>query len=67
MRDTHYLCRVPWSGILAIYPEKDYRHARLHESQLYVPDEAYNLVLLAQGTKKQMTMYYDLMGGNNVI
>ena len=70
MANTYYLCRVPTSGTVIILPEKDYEYMRLHERQLYVPDEEYNLLLLAQGTKKQMKAYYALMNdlkeSNNV-
>jgi hypothetical protein len=67
MMETYYLCRVPQHGVVIVLPEKDYNYMRLHERQLRVPDEEYDLVLLAQGTKEQMQTYYKLMEDNNVI
>ena len=65
MRETYYLCRVPFGDELeaakvVLFREKDYEYQRLHERQLREPDPNYSVVLLAKGTKKQMTMYYDL-------
>ena len=65
MGETYYLCRVPTYNIIVMFNESDYRYQRLHESQLNVPNEAYNMVLLAQGTKKQIRMYYDLIKEDN--
>jgi hypothetical protein len=63
--DTYYLCRVPSYDIIVMFNERDYRYQRLVESQLNVPNEANNVVLLAQGTKKQVRMYYDLIKEDN--
>lgn len=63
--ETYYLCRVPAYDIIVMFNERDYRYQRLVESQLNVPNEAYNVVLLAQGTKKQVRMYYDLIKEDN--
>ena len=68
MGETYYLCRVPKHNLVVLFKEKDYEYQRLHERQLREPDPNYNVVLLAKGTKKQMTMYYDLtQEPNNVI
>jgi hypothetical protein len=65
MRETYYLCRVPWGDELestkvVLFREKDYEYQRLHERQLRVPNPYYNVVLLAKGAKEQMQRYYDL-------
>jgi hypothetical protein len=65
MSETYYLCRVPSYDIIVMFNERDYRYQRLVESQLNVPNEANNVVLLAQGTKKQIRMYYDLIKEDN--
>ena len=64
LAETYYLCRVPSYDIIVMFNESDYKYQRLHESQLMCP-EAYNMVLLAQGTKKQIRMYYDLIQEDN--
>jgi hypothetical protein len=63
--ETYYLCRVPAYDIIVMFNERDYRYQRLVESQMNVPNEANNVVLLAQGTKKQVRMYYDLIKEDN--
>ena len=63
--ETYYLCRVPSYDIIVMFNERDYRYQRLVESQMNVPNEANNVVLLAQGTKKQVRMYYDLIKEDN--
>jgi hypothetical protein len=66
MEETHYLCRLPSYDIIVMFNEKDYRQERLVESRIRrdVP-ERYNMVLLAQGTKELIRMYYDLMKEDN--
>ena len=61
MKEEYYLCRVPWSGMVVVYRENDYSYQRLRERQLYEPNEANNLILLAQGPEKRMRMYRELM------
>lgn len=56
MSETHYLCRVPWNGMVITLPEKDYRYQRHHEENLHVPDPKNAMVLLAQGSKADMMM-----------
>lgn len=63
MRETYYLCRVPEYGWEVVYAEKDYRYQRMHEANLRVPNEKYNIELLAKGTKEEMWMYYNLING----
>jgi hypothetical protein len=65
MEETYYLCRLPSYDIIVMFNERDYRYQCVVESQLNVPNEAYKMVLLAQGTKKQIRMYYDLMKEDN--
>ena len=48
-----------WNIIL---PQKDYKYMRHHEERLNVPDPKNELVLLAQGTKREMILYYKLAG-----
>ena len=43
-------------------PQKDYKYMRHHEERLNVPDPKNDLVLLAQGTKQEMILYYKLAG-----
>ena len=62
MREQWYLCRVPWSGYVILLDEKDYKYQRNHEARLYVPDEKYNMVLLAKGSYKEMVLFKDLAG-----
>ena len=64
MRETYYLCRVPWrdgDSTLVLYAEKDYKYRRHHEESLYVPDSNYNVELLAQGGFVQMHRFKQLM------
>ena len=61
-----YLCRVPSTEMIVMYPEKDYRYQRHHEARLRVPDPDYNVVLLAQGTKREVRAYYDLINGGDI-
>jgi hypothetical protein len=61
--DTYYLCRLPSYDIIVMFNERDYRYQCVVESQLKY--ETYKMVLLAQGTKKQIRMYYDLMKEDN--
>jgi len=63
--ETYYLCRVPSYDIIVMFNERDYRYQRIVESHLNEPNEAKNMVLLAQGTKKQIRMYYDLIKEDN--
>ena len=65
MSETHYLCRVPMTGGVIMLKERDYKYMRHHEASLRVPDPSQNLVLLAQGTKKEVRAYYDLINGGN--
>jgi len=62
MSDTYYLCHVPMHGWNIILPQKDYKYMRHHEERLNVPDPKNELVLLAQGTKREMILYYKLAG-----
>ena len=61
--DTYYLCRVPRHGWNIVLPEVDYKYMRNHEKSLHVPDPDESLVLLAQGTKREMILYYNLAKG----
>ena len=65
MREQWYLCRVPMTGGVIMLKERDYKYMRHHEASLRVPDPSQNLVLLAQGTKKEVRAYYDLINGGN--
>lgn len=62
MSETNYLCRVPSTGIVIILREEDYKYQRNHEERLNVPDPKNDLVVLAQGTKREMILYYKLAG-----
>ena len=66
MREQWYLCRVPSYGFVVMYPEKDYRYQRHHEEHLREPNEKYNMVLLAQGTKNEVRAYYNLINGEDI-
>jgi len=63
MREQWYLCRVPSYGLVVLFRERDYNYQRLHESQLRVPDPDNDVVLLAQGNKEEMYLYYNLING----
>ena len=60
MKEQYYLCRVPKYGLVVLFRERDYNYQRLHESQLRVPDPDNDVVLLAQGSKEEMYLYYNL-------
>ena len=62
MSEQYYLCHVPMYGWNIILPQKDYKYMRNHEKRLNVPDPKNDLVLLAQGTKREMVLYYKLAG-----
>ena len=66
MRETYYLCRVPSTKLVIILKEDDYNYMRNHERSLHVPDPEYNIILLAQGTKKEVKAYYDLINGRDI-
>jgi hypothetical protein len=61
MREQWYLCRVPETEMLVMYPEKDYRYRRHHEASLRVQDPNYNAILIAQGYKHEVVAYYKLL------
>lgn len=61
--ETHYLCRVPWANTIVVYGEQDYKYQRTHEERLLVPDPKNNVVLLAQGTRKDMLMLRECFRG----
>ena len=63
MREQWYLCRVPAFGWEVVYSEKDYRYQRMHEANLRVPNPENAIVLLAQGSRNEMWMYYNLING----
>jgi hypothetical protein len=65
MSDTHYLCRTPVTGGLIILSERDYKYQRHHEARLYVLDPKGELVLLAQGSKKEMWLFKELSEETN--
>jgi hypothetical protein len=65
-KQQSYLCRVPDTGLVIVLREEDYRYRRNHEANLRVPDPDYNIVLLAQGTWREMRMYYDLITGRSL-
>ena len=65
MREQWYLCRVPSYDIVVMYHETDYKYQRHHEANLRVPSPEKDLVLLAQGTAKEVRAYYDLINGGN--
>ena len=60
MSDTHYLCRTPITGGLIILSERDYKYQRNHEARLFVRDPKSAVVLLAQGSKKEMMLFKEL-------
>ena len=62
MNERAYLCRVPWTGCVVVLKEGDYRYARNNERIRRVPDPDNNMVLLAQGTWREMNLYKNLMG-----
>jgi hypothetical protein len=62
MSDTYYLCYVPMHGWNIILPERDYKYQRHHEANLHVPNPKNNLVVLAQGSFKEMKLFKDLAG-----
>jgi len=63
MREQWYLCRVPSTGIVIVLGETDYKYQRNHEERLHVPDEKYNMVLLAQGSFKEMMLFKNCFEG----
>jgi hypothetical protein len=65
-KQQSYLCRVPDTGIVIVLREEDYKYRRNHEARLREPDSSYNIVLLAQGTWREMWMYYNLINGGNL-
>ena len=65
MREQWYLCRVPMTGGVIMLSEGNYKYQRHHEESLYVPNPKRALVLLAQGTKREVSAYYDLINGRN--
>lgn len=65
-REQYYLCRVPRHGLVVMLKEGDYNYMRNHERGLHVPDPEYNIILLAQGTKKEVKAYYDLINGRDI-
>ena len=62
----YYLCRVANTGGVIMVGHGDYRFLRNHEERLRVPDPDGALVLLAQGTKREVSAYYDLINGGNI-
>jgi len=66
MNEQWYLCRVPSTKMVVMLKEMDYNYMRHHERSLYVPDPEYNIILLAQGTKKEVSAYYDLINGKGL-
>ena len=50
------------TGGVIVLRETDYKYMRHHEERLNVPDPKNELVLLAQGTKREMILYYKLAG-----
>jgi len=65
-KQQSYLCRVPDTGIVIVLREEDYNYRRNHEASLREPDPSYNIVLLAQGTWREMNMYYELINGRGL-
>ena len=63
MREQWYLCRVPSYDIVVMYHETDYKYQRHHEQNLRVPNPENDIVLLAQGTAKEVRAYYELING----
>jgi len=62
MRDIYYLCRVPMHGWNIVLPEQDYNYMRNHESRLRVPDPDNDLVVLAEGSFKDVMLFKKLAG-----
>jgi hypothetical protein len=62
MREQWYLCRVPWNGFVILLNEKDYQYQRMHEKKLHVPKPKNDVVLLAQGSYKEMMLFKELAG-----
>jgi hypothetical protein len=56
MREQWYLCRVPWMNTIVVFTEQDYNYQRKHEQGLFVPDPENDVVLLAQGSFKEMML-----------
>jgi muconolactone delta-isomerase len=65
-KQQSYLCRVPDTGIVIVLREEDYKYRRNHEARLREPDSSYNIVLLAEGTWREMWMYHGLINGGNI-
>lgn len=63
MREQWYLCRVPWTGMVITLREGNYRYLRMHEAQLRVPDPKRAMVLIAQGSEKEMMMLKECFEG----
>lgn len=63
MRETHYLCRVPWNGLVVILDERDYNYQRMHEKRLRVPSPQTEMVLLSKGSKADMMMLKNCFEG----
>lgn len=63
MRETYYLCRVPWNGMVITLPERDYNFQRMHEKRLHVPSPQTDMVLLAQGSKGDMMLLKECFKG----
>ena len=65
-KQQSYLCRVPENGMVIVLREEDYKYRRNHEASLREPDPDYNIVLLAQGTWREMWMYHNLINGRKL-
>ena len=53
---------MPRHGWNIILPEQDYKYQRMHEANLRVPDPKNAMVLLAQGSFKEMKLFKELAG-----
>lgn len=65
-KEKSYLCRVPDTGVVIVLREGDYKYRRNHEARLRVPDSDYNIVLLAEGTWREMWAYHSLITGGRL-
>ena len=60
MREQWYLCRVPCYDIVVLYHEKDYNYQRHHEANLRVRKPENAIVLVEDGSKREMDLLYNL-------
>ena len=54
------------TGGVIVLRETDYKYQRNHEERLHVPDPDNNIVLLAQGSWREMRLYQELITGRSL-